>query len=298
MKNAEVYQLVTDRLLFEIGEGNIPWRKPWRSPEGFSPIAVSHATGRFYRGINAFLLPPGEYVTFKGARAEGGSVRKGERGFQVVFWKLIESKSDTVAVPQADGSVKQVGKVIPLLRFYTVFELSQCEGLKRRHSGDLVESEMVPDEVWGGYKNPPQLAVSPDRAFYRAADDLVCVPHSSQFDSMDEYFSTFYHELVHSTGHASRLNRLGFMDSAAFASGDYSFEELVAEFGAAMLCAVSGVDNDAVTVNQGAYLRGWLDALSGDTSLAVRAASAAQKAVDHILGVTFDSKSENGEESK
>ena len=88
MTNSEVYQIVADRLISEMKDGKVPWRRPWRDPEGMGPVAVSHSTGRFYRGVNAILLPPGEYVTFKGARAEGGSVRKGEQGFPVVFWKF------------------------------------------------------------------------------------------------------------------------------------------------------------------------------------------------------------------
>jgi antirestriction protein ArdC len=130
--------------------------------------------------------------------------------------------------------------------------------------------------------NPPAMQQDA-RAWYRPSTDTVGMPSKSLFNLAEEYYSTLFHELTHSTGHASRVGREGIEDIAAFGSESYSKEELIAEMGAAMLCGVTGI-SPATIPNSAAYLQGWINRLRGDSKLLVSAASQAQKAADYIQG--------------
>lgn len=121
---------------------------------------------------------------------------------------------------------------------------------------------------------------------------MVTIPQSSQFVSMAHYFATLYHEVVHSTGHPSRLARPGVTDGARFASHAYSQEELTAEFGAAFLCGVSGIAPQTID-NAAAYIAHWIERLHNDKTLLVHAASQAQRAVDFILNVSASKDTES-----
>jgi antirestriction protein ArdC len=135
-----------------------------------------------------------------------------------------------------------------------------------------------------GYENPPLIRFGGDRAFYQPSSDIVQVPEAREFFSGDAYYSTLFHELVHSTGHEKRLKRI---EPALFGSDPYAREELVAEVGASMLGAVAGIESAGGDQNA-AYIAGWLEALSRDRKLVVQAAAQAQKAADWILGETFE----------
>jgi antirestriction protein ArdC len=128
-----------------------------------------------------------------------------------------------------------------------------------------------------------------DQAFYRPADDSIHMPKAEDFFSPEAYYATLYHEATHSTGHTKRLKRDGVADGTfgPFGSPVYSKEELVAEMGAAMLCAIAGIDQAATIPVTAAYLKHWRDALTGDNRLIMQAAATAQRAVDHILGTEF-----------
>jgi antirestriction protein ArdC len=130
--------------------------------------------------------------------------------------------------------------------------------------------------------NPPKREVS-NAAWYRPASDVVGMPLKSVFNSSEEFYSTLFHELTHSTGHESRVGREGIQNLNSFGSESYSKEELVAELGASMLCAVTGIA-PATLENSAAYLNSWITRLKGDSKLILSAASAAQKAADYIRG--------------
>lgn len=278
MTRADVYQSVTDRVLAALEAGTVPWRKPWR---GGGP---QNMNGRPYRGVNVFLLSLMPYAdprwgTFKAMKAAGGSVRKGEKATHVILWKPVH---------RGEGEEQETAYM--LLRQYPVFNAEQCDDLPELPD----EREHVPLEaaeaIVNGYIGPTisggQLAA------YSETLDLVVMPRAESFLSAEGYYSTFFHELVHSTGHKDRLNRL---ESGGYGTGPYAKEELVAEMGAAMLCGVAGIEN----LDQSAsYIDGWLDALKRDGKLVVQAAAQAQKGADLIFGTTFeDSQSaENREE--
>ncbi|OPA80243.1 hypothetical protein BVG16_05745 [Paenibacillus selenitireducens] len=119
----------------------------------------------------------------------------------------------------------------------------------------------------------------------------MSVPTLRDYEKPEEYYSTLFHEYIHSTGHDKRLKRSGITEVAAFGSDTYSKEEFVAEIGAAMLCSVAGIDNSTFN-NSVAYIGGWLRKLKSDNKMIVQAAGQAQKGVDFILGVTFDQTTE------
>lgn len=290
-----VYQMVTDRIIAQMEKGIIPWHKPWHGILGnrtSEDCAVSYESGRPYSLLNQFLLgEPGEYSTFNQIKARGGMIRKGEKCRMVVFYTQITKEDETRT--DADGNPKVVS--IPVLRYYNVWNINQCDGLEPRWNGGKQPEEPkaepleAAEAIVAGYmasENHPKMEVKiSDRAFYRPATDEVVVPMLSQYDDAAEYYSTAFHELTHSTGHASRLNRKGVTGAAAFGSETYSKEELVAEIGAAMLVSHAGIPAERAFKNSVAYLQSWLRALKNDNKMIVWAASRAEAAAKYILGI-------------
>ena len=272
----DIYAEVTSRIIDQMEQGIIPWQKPWVA----SGQAISRSTGKAYSLLNQMLLGRGgEYVTFKQCQQEGGKVKKGEKASMVVFWKWVEQEDEET------GEVKQV----PFLRYYNVFHIDQCEGLTAKHMPEL-PATAKPDEtaesMIAAYAQRSGVTIKHqegDRAFYRPSNDTVVLPLLAQFAETAEYYSTAFHELTHSTGHASRLNRLEKV--AFFGSEAYSKEELIAEIGAAALVNTAGLETANSFRNSAAYVQNWLKVLKDDKRFIVSAAGKAEKAVNLILGV-------------
>lgn len=276
----KIYEMVTDRIIKELEKGVVPWRRPW-----VVNAAVNWTTQKPYRGINTLLLPPGEYATFKQVSEAGGKVKKGERGHIVVFWRWIEKEDEETGEKEK----------IPFLRYYKVFEINtQCEGLESKRKELHFDHDPIAEaeKIVEGYRDRPEIRYQSGRAYYVPALDFISVPPLNDYPKVEEFYSTLFHEMVHSTGHKNRLGRPGIETAAEFGSETYSKEELVAEIGTAMLCAMCGIDNSTIE-NSAAYIGGWLQKLKNDPRLIIRAAGQAQKAADYILGVTFE---EEGEE--
>lgn len=270
----DIYQEVTDRIIKQLEQGQIPWRKPWVA----AGAAVSHTTGKRYSLLNQMLLGrAGEYVTFKQVQQEGGKVKKGEKAGMVVFWKWLEEE---------DAETKEV-KRIPLLRYFNVFHIDQCEGIKPKYTKPMpciAQPQEAAEEVIDRYitrEGVKLVREEGDRAYYQPSADRVVLPLIEQFKSVSEYYSTAFHELTHSTGHESRLNRLSKI--ACFGSEEYSKEELVAEIGAATLMTKTGFETPDSFENSVAYVQNWLKALKDDKRLIVSAAGKAEKAVKLIM---------------
>ena len=279
-----VYRYVTERILSELSKGVVPWKRSW----GGVGFPVNRASGKPYRGVNSLLLPPGEYLTFKQARDLGGSIKKGEAPFMVVFYRMIDRQEEEAE--NRTGNSEDAIKRIPLLRYYRVYEIGQCDGIDRRYSVLLrTEAERIEaaEAIRQRYSDPPAVVEKGMRACYSPILDLVMTPPIENFHSDEEYYSTLFHELVHSTGHPKRLNR----KFGAFGNDAYSFEELVAEIGGAMLCGMSGIVESTIE-NSAAYIRSWSKRLRRDDTLIVKAASAAQKAADLVSGNTHEGKEE------
>lgn len=277
--SAKVYEIVTNRIIEELEKGVIPWRKPWTGGRGGAYNRISRKP---YSMLNQMLLKHGgEYATFKQWQSLGGKVRKGEKSEIVTFWKMIET--ETV---KADGTTEK--KMIPMLRYFSVFHASQIDGVEPLEKPfEDVEPIEAADKIIVHYVSREGLTfveTVTDEAFYSPSRDLVQIPCKEQYGAIAEYYSTGYHELVHSTGHAKRLNRLTTGIKAAFGGEDYSREELTAEIGAASLLNYLGIETPDSFKNSAAYIQSWLKALRGDARMIVAAASRAEKAVDYILG--------------
>lgn len=274
MANETIYEMVTQRIIEQLEQGTIPWRKPW-----VNGGAVNWKTQKAYRGINTMLLDEGEYATFKQVTEAGGKVKKGAKSSFIVFWKWLEKENEA-------GEVEK----IPLLRFYRVFEINtQCEGLASKRKTGTFENSPIEkcEEIFKGFINAPSYSWERKGAWYKPSQDHINVPPIKDFPKVEEYYSTLFHEMIHSTGHTSRLNREGVTNLVAFGSETYSKEELVAELGASMLCGVAGIDNSTIE-NSASYIASWLKKLKEDKRLLVTAGGQAQKAVDMILGVTWE----------
>lgn len=268
-----VYEIVTNKITEKLEKGVIPWHQPWSS----RGCAVSWKTQKPYRGVNAFLLESGEYATMKQINESGGRVKKGQHPQIVVFWKWLDKEDEET------GEEKK----IPMLRYYSVFDINtQVEGLSSKRSIETFEHDPIEEaeKIVDGYANKPIIRFASGRAYYNKRLDFISVPRITDYKVAEEYYSTLFHEMTHSTGHQSRLNREGITEKAAFGDETYSKEELVAEMGAAMLCGTAGIDNTTLD-NSASYIHGWLRALKNDSRLIVTAASQAQKAADHILGI-------------
>ena len=276
----DIYATITDRIIDALEAGTVPWHKPW---SGGSSGCISFSTGRPYSLLNHLLLGgiSGEYITFKQCSLAGGHVRKGEKSKFVFFWKPFEKENEET------GEVEQHF----YLRYYNVFNVAtQCEGISPRWSASTVPaSDLHPDTIadavvkdYVDHSGVRLIVTESDRAFYRPSVYEVVVPQLSQYQHVAEYYSTLFHELTHSTGHPSRLNRI--TDIAAFGSEQYSREELVAELGSAFLINHCSLESEASFRNSAGYIQGWLSALKNDKRLIVSAASAAEKAVGLILG--------------
>lgn len=272
MSRTDVYESVTDRIVAALEDGVVPWRKPW---VGGGPVNLR--AGRPYRGINIFLLGLMPYSdprwgTFKAIKEAGGHVRKGEKSTSIILWKPVRKA--------AEGDEGDRGYM--LLKFYSVFNAEQAEGLptyitEYEHE-PIARAQMIVD----GYESGPAVSYGGGEASYEPPRDLIRCPELGQFRSVEGFYSTLYHELIHSTGHEKRLDRI---ESTLFGSSPYAKEELVAEMGAAMLCGMAGIDNQD---QNSAYVGGWLKRLQDDRKLVVQAAAQAQKASDLILGTTFE----------
>lgn len=297
-KNArrDIYQEVTDQILELLERGTVPWRNPIAKPGGGGWPVNLHSK-KPYRGINVFLLSTigwakgyssDYWLTFKQAGERGGQVRKGEMSSLVVFWKQFTTED------RATGDEV----TIPLLKHYNVFNAEQCEGI---HPPDAFtpDKNAVPFEplaaaeaIIDGYAQKPSISHGGGRAFYRPSTDEIVMPEPVRFDSRENYYSTLFHECVHSTGHSKRVDRGLDLDTAPFGSADYSKEELIAEMGAAFLSASAGISPPTIE-QSAAYIQGWMKQLKGDKKFVVQAAGAAQKATDFILGTEFDNAADS-----
>lgn len=288
-----VYEMVTERICSMLEQGIIPWRKPWSfaGNDDAQNYAISYTSRQAYSQINQWLLcEPGEYLTFNQIQAQGGQVKKGEKAKFVVFFKQVPYKEKDPKTGEEEL------KSFPMLRYYNVFHINQTEGVKSKVTADPVKVESKPvdmcpeaDEAIMAYvKSQIGLKFQNDKpssqAYYSPVDDKVVVPMRNQFKDMEEYYSTAFHELTHSTLIESRCNRRDKEKVSFFGSKEYSREELVAEIGSAMLCGNFHLDGEKVFRNHIAYLQSWVKNLKSDPKAIVFAASRAEKAARFILG--------------
>lgn len=295
----KVYQIITDKIIEQLEAGRIPWERPWNAPE-LKPR--NGKTGRPYSGINLILLGSAGFAsplwfTYEQAKKCGGNVKKGESSSQVTYWNVYYTDKETgdkLSKSKAkkwkrDPAKKERVKTNFVLRYYKVFNLEQCEGLdpdKIETVEEIDREEIEPVDaaqaIVDGYPNAPTFRTQGDRAYYNPAKDLINMPPSGAFKSAEHYHKVQFHEMIHSTGHASRLGRLEEAGPAPFGSKVYSKEELTAEMGAAFLAAEAGISESTIE-NSAAYIQGWLKKLNDDPKMVVYAAARADKAAAYIL---------------
>ena len=274
--STNVYQMVTDRIIAELEKGSIPWKRPWTGVN-------TGAYNKPYSLLNQILLGrDGEWATFKQWTDLGGHIRKGEKSSFVVFWK-IQPYEDI----NADG--EKVVKQIPFLRYYNVFHISQVDGVEPKAQKELKEVESIEaaEKIKESYKEREHIRIIEtitNGAGYDPVMDYIQVPCRKQYTDANEFYSTLFHEMVHSTGHKTRLDRLTSEDNLHFGSETYSKEELCAELGSAMLLNQIGIETPQTFKNSAGYIQGWLQRLRNDNKFIVSAASKAEKAVNFILG--------------
>jgi len=280
----DVYQIITDQIIAQLNNGKIPWHQPWG--ERFLPqnLITKHA----YRGINQLLLtsldyPTNYFLTWEQLKKCNGSVKKGEKGHIVVFWKIIEKAVDGKDEPEK----------LPVLRYFKVFNVVQCINIPQsllntmetdKENLALPECSFFVDHM----PQKPVMTSKGNEAWYDPSADIVNVPGIKKFKDSIGYYGTVFHELVHSTGHASRLNRKEVTEKTTFGSPTYSVEELTAEIGACFLLSVAGIEKQSYITNSAAYVQGWLQKLQNDKRFIIHASTAAQKATDYILNSVLD----------
>lgn len=271
--------MVTDRIIAELEKGHIPWERPW---SGVRSGAYNRISKKPYSLLNQMLLKhDGEYASFKQWSDLGGKVRKGEKSEIVVFWKMLE-KEDT----NKDG--KTVTKYIPYLKYCNVFHISQVDGVEPLPQATLnteiepiAEAEKVLNDYWTREHINVELVAS-NNAYYQPSLDLIHLPIMEQYEHVEEYYSTAFHESVHSTMKQSRCDRQP-LKLASFGSDEYSKEELVAEIGSATLLNILGIETPHSFKNHTAYIQNWLQVLKNDNRFIISASTQAEKAVDYIL---------------
>ncbi len=278
-----VYEMVTDRIIKQLESGVIPWEKPWT---GVRSGAYNRISKKSYSLLNQMLLSKeGEWATFKQWTELGGKIRKGEKSEIIVFWKVLP-----VEEVQEDGT--KIIKQIPLLKYINVFHISQVEGVKPLKKKELNDIEPIEkaENILKDYWEREQITVEHikgDKAFYSPIRDYIQLPLFEQFKDANEYYSTAFHESVHSTMSERRCNRAEERKNklVAFGSEEYSKEELVAELGSANLMNIIGIETRKSFCNSSAYIQNWLSVLRNDVKFIVSASSKAEKAVNYILNI-------------
>jgi len=290
----DTYQEVTDAVIKSLEEGTVVWQCPWNTV-GFPKNITTDIN---YRGWNIFWLnfntmmnnyTTPYYITYKQAQELGGTVKKGEKGTQITYWATIELKSLAREIEdQETGDKKEICPTKMVPKVHTVFNIDQTEGIEfpkfealfRSNASKIQACENIIAEM----PNKPKISLDGKSAYYSPKLDAVTVPSLEISKTNESFYSTLFHELAHSTGHASRLNRKELVESDGYGKTNYSKEELTAEMTAGFLCAITGIEQ-VTHANSAAYIEFWLKALKNDKTLILKAAAQAQKAADYILNV-------------
>ncbi len=277
----DVFDIITKRIIAQLETQCIPWRKPWS--QGGHPQNLF--TKRLYSGINTWLLgslgyEQNYFLTWNQLKAVGASVKKGEKGTMIVFWKRLP--------PDTTKSSTEPQPVKSVLRYYFVFNIAQIDHLPEILSipfpPDTVNQLSACDEIIERMPNCPPIKHGKQSAYYDPLKDYINMPKQGSFATPESYYCALFHELIHSTGHQSRLNRKEVVEPNKFGSEPYSIEELTAEIGACYLNSVSGIINKEFD-NSVAYIQGWIDRLKSDKRIIVYASGQAQRATDYILNI-------------
>jgi len=301
LTHSKVYDVITDRILEMLDKGVVPWNKPWNTLNGMPQNLITKIP---YKGVNIFHLAcvamfegysSPYWVSFKQLRKLGGRVKEDQRykySPVVFFMKKTKTIEEKVRDENGIETLQDVARAFWIARYYNVYNTDQCEGLE----------DKVPELKLETYDNKPldtcekivsEMPQSPEikhggsKAVYYIDSDRIEIPEQNRFPKIEEYYSTLFHEMVHSTGHESRLSRGGITEAHAFGDPVYSKEELVAEMGAVFLCAEAGIENRTID-NSASYINARKKKLKDDKKCVVFAGSQAQKACEFILNRQYN----------
>ena len=281
----DLYAEVSARIVAELERGVAPWVKPWSVTPGQN-VPQNAVTNRPYSGCNVILLwlarnrgwSTPRFLTFKQAAEAGGHVRKGEHGTKVYFVKQLQVKD-------SEGNEAE-SRLVPMMREYTVFNVDQCNGLSdtiRAGKPMRVRNPDTRDALADDFlrSTGADIREGNGEAYYVPSHDFISMPAFEAFKGADHFYNVAFHELTHWTGHKARLDR----DlKNRFGSRAYAAEELVAELGAAFLCAEFGIDGD---VRNAGYIKTWIDLFKNDKRAFFTACSKASKAADYLRGLAL-----------
>jgi len=278
-----IYDIITAKIIEKLKEGTIPWKKCW-----LSDIPQNFVTKQPYRGVNKLLTSITPYknnnwITFIQAKKLGLNIKKGEKGTAVIYFR----NRQTTLEDQSTDSGKQSFTGInnrPFCATHHIFNLDQTDYIEPQEKKHDKKPQITDrcEAIITKWKDRPEIRNIGNEAFYSYAGDYIQLPKKNAFYSIEEYYSTLFHEAIHSTGHPSRLNRKIPERNKQKINDNYSEEELIAEIGASFLCDHAGIINSVID-NQTAYIKNWLKALSNDKTLILKASSLAQQAADYIL---------------
>ena len=284
-KKIDVYQQLTDKIVSKLEQGEIPWKKPWKSIQfGYPQNFISK---KVYKGCNFFEAlfedrATPYWLTYKQAKELGGQVKRGEQGIPIIYFNLLKKEDDT-----------GMEYTIPLVKKSTVFNLEQIEGIenpfaeekKKFEEENLIDFNPIEscEELLTTFvdKVAPYKHDDGQRAFYRPGADTIIMPNQNFFHKPEGYYGTLFHEMAHSTGHTDRLDRDGIIGHHKKGSKGYAREELVAELTSAFLCSKAGIINETVD-NNAAYIDNWLGALKNDKMIVYDAMKDAFKAIEYL----------------
>lgn len=286
MSNNPIYQAVTDAIIAQLESGAAPWVKPWHADASADKNLV---TGKAYQGINRLILgmagmaggfQSNTWASYNQLKAAGYNVQKGQKGTAICFYKPVAGTVDAATGETTSGYA--------VLKSYCIFNLSQTDAPADAIAPPVIAEPFDANEACEAaiVKTGAIIRHGGDAAFYMPSTDAVQLPHKASFDSAAHYYATALHELTHWTGAKHRLNR---DFSGRFGNPAYAFEELVAEIGAAYLCADLGIQGE---LRHAGYIGHWLKACRDDNTAIFKAAALAQKAADFIKGTAADIEAE------
>lgn len=314
----DIYDNITNLMINTIKQvGYLPWQKEWTGSGVIG--ARNFVTGKPYSGINFYTLnytvkyddkglpylvvatqEPQYFLTFNQIQDYGAKIKKGSKAREVIYYNFILNyKDQNVSFSSSaankfsafakqnkltEAQIQQNLKRIPILKYYNVFNSNDCEGLPApKKIEKAINVNDYAQFIIDNYPNKPDYRFGSDKAFYSPSGDYVSMPLIGAFTKESSYYSTYFHEITHSTGHISRLSR---DMSGKFGNEKYAFEELIAELGATYLCSETGILFETID-NSAKYLKSWskklISAMEEDNKFFLKAAAAAQRAANYIL---------------
>jgi len=283
MLNKKIAKKITKIFIEALKQDRIPWRRPWTYKK-----FQNFETKREYKGINAFLLScfnfkTPYFLTFNQIKKLGGHLKKGSKSVPIVFWTVKEKEIKKINQETEEEEIKKI--TYPILRYYNVFNLEYVDGIKYElEKNKNIDSIKEAENIINNFKNKPEIINTySQRAYYLPLKDKIVLPFKTQFKNIHSYYSTLFHELIHSTGHEKRLNRDSLINFNSFGTKNYSKEELVAEIGASFLRAHCNINIEQTIENSKAYIQSWIEVLNNNPYWILQASNKAQKAVDYIF---------------